>query len=110
MTPAQAEFVAERLYRAVLGRSPDAEGLRNASSEILFGNLEKLTNSLVFSSEARDARLSPEQKLERIYQGLLNRPPGAGAQGYLDRVRQGRTTDVVLTVLDSEEFLRQLPQ
>jgi len=110
MTQAQSQYVAEHLYRAALGRDPDAEGLRNATSEIQFGNLERLTNSLLYSSEGRALRLSPEDRLEQIYQGLLGRPPGAGAQGHLPQLQQGRTADVILTVLSSEEFVRSLPQ
>ncbi|MGB5162562.1 MAG: beta/gamma crystallin-related protein, partial [Thermoanaerobaculia bacterium] len=110
MTQAQSEYVAEHLYRAALGREPDPEGLNNAISEIRFGNLEKLTNSLVFSSEGRALRLSPEERLEQIYQGLLGRPPQAGAQSHLPRLQQGRPDEVILTILNSEEFLRDLPQ
>lgn len=110
ITQAQSEYVAERLYRAALGREPDPEGLNNAISEIRFGNLEKLTNSLVFSSEGRALRLSPEERLEQIYQGLLGRPPRAGAQSHLPRLQQGRPDEVILTILNSEEFLRGLPQ
>jgi len=110
MTQTQSEYVAEHLYRAVLGREPDAEGLRNATSDIRFGNLEKLTNSLLYSSEGRALRLTPEERLEQIYQGLLGRSPGPGAQGHLPSLQQGRTADVVLTILNSEEFLGNLPQ
>ena len=110
MTQAQSQYVAGHLYRAALGREPDAQGLANATSEIRFGNLEKLTNSLVYSSESRALQLSPEQRLEMIYQGLLGRPPRAGAQNHLPQLQQGRTADVILTVLNSEEFVRSLPK
>ncbi|MGB5295044.1 MAG: beta/gamma crystallin-related protein [Thermoanaerobaculia bacterium] len=110
MTQAQSEYVAERLYRAVLGREPDPQGLSNAAAEIRFGNLEKFTNSLVFSSESRALRLSTEERLEQIYQGLLGRSPREGAQSHLPQLQQGRTDYVVLTILNSEEFLRNLPQ
>jgi hypothetical protein len=110
LTQEQSEFLAERLYRGLLGRDPDPEGLRNSTSKILFGNLGKLIDSLVSSSELRDTQLSPEDLLEQLYQGLLNRSPREGAQGYLTGLQQGRTTDVVLTILNSEEFLRQLPE
>jgi hypothetical protein len=102
--------VAEHLYRAALGREPDPQGLSNAASEIRFGNLEKFTNSLVFSSESRALRLSTEERLEQIYQGLLGRSPREGAQSHLPQLQQGRTDYVVLTILNSEEFLRNLPQ
>jgi len=110
MTQEQSEYVAERLYRAVLGREPDPQGLSNAASEIRFGNLEKFTNSLVFSSESRALRLSTEERLEQIYQGLLGRSPREGAQSHIPQLQQGRTDYVVLTILNSEEFLRNLPQ
>ena len=110
MTQAQSQYVAEHLYRAVLGREPDAEGLANATSEIRFGNLEKLTNSLLYSNEGRALRLSPEERLEQIYQGLLGRSPREGAQAHLSRLQQGRSADVILTVLNSEEFVRSLPK
>ena len=110
MTHEQSEYVAERLYRAVLGREPDEGGLRNASSEILFGNLERLVNSLLYSSEGRALRLTPEQRLDQIYRGLLGRSPDAGARSYLPQLQQGRTADVVLDILESEEFIRSLPQ
>jgi hypothetical protein len=110
MTQEQSEYVAEHLYRAALGREPDAEGLSNATSEIRFGNLEKLTNSLLYSSEGRALRLTPEERLEQIYQSLLGRSPGPGAQSHLPLLQQGRAGDVILTILNSEEFLRNLPQ
>jgi len=110
LTQEQSEYLTVHLYRGLLGRDPDPEGLRNSASKILFGNLSKLIDSLISSSEFRDARLSPEDLLEQLYQGLLNRSPREGAQGHLTGLQQGRTTDVVLTILNSEEFLRQLPE
>jgi hypothetical protein len=48
--------------------------------------------------------------LEQIYQSLLGRSPGPGAQSHLPLLQQGRAGDVILTILNSEEFLRNLPQ
>jgi hypothetical protein len=85
-----------------LGREADPEGLRNATSEIQFGNVDRLIQTLAYSNEMRDTRLTYEQLLDRLYQGLLGRAPREGAQGHLARMQQrGGYTAVVNTILNS---------
>jgi hypothetical protein len=111
LTREQSEYLAERLYRAILGREADDEGLQNAASEIQFGNLDRLVQTLTYSNEFGDARLNFEQLLDQLYQGLLGRSPDPAAKAHLARMQQrGGYIEVVKTILNSEEFVRSLPQ
>lgn len=103
----EAERVATRLYRGLLGRDPDSGGLREATVQIQAGRLEKQVASMVSSSEfrARVAELSDAEMLERIYLGLFDRlPDTGGTRTYLGWVERRRYADLALSLTSSAEF------
>ncbi len=112
-TRAQARYVAQRLYRALLARSVDEDSVRAAVDEIQEGRLRAQVDSMLRSPEFRRkaAELSPEALLAQIYDGLLGRPidPG-GTRTYLPKVQRREYTAVVLAIVDSREFRRQVPR
>ncbi|HUP02214.1 MAG TPA: beta/gamma crystallin-related protein, partial [Gemmatimonadota bacterium] len=98
------EVFAERLYRALLGRDSDPEGLRNAANQIRAGKLSDLVSSMTQSQEFRN--LSQQRRaseiLDQIYRGLLDRRADEGARtAYLTRIERGQVADVVLDILAS---------
>lgn len=103
----QAERIAARLYRGILGRDPDAAGLRSAAEDIQRGRLEEVADSMLASEEfeRNRARMQPRDFLESLYRGLLSREPdSAGLRTYLGDMERGRYRDVVRAILESEEF------
>ncbi len=110
-TRAQARFIARALYLAILGREPDPAGWEAATAEIQRGRLAAEVRAMLASSEfrARARRLSPSELLDGYYAGLLGRPPDSeGVRTYLRRVERGRSADVILRMVRSEEFERRL--
>jgi hypothetical protein len=107
----EAEFIADRLYRGLLGRSPDPAGFRAAVAEIQRGRLDSQVRGMLASREFQVTRhrLSDADLLEQLYRGLLDRKPdSAGARDYLPKIRRHQERDVILRILRSDEFLRQL--
>ncbi|HEY5471800.1 MAG TPA: DUF4214 domain-containing protein [Candidatus Limnocylindrales bacterium] len=110
-TRAEAEVVAARLYRAVLGREGDPGGLRSAAAQIERGNLDSQVDSMLQSREFRRRRTEPEarQLLDQFYQGLLGRKPdGTGARAYIPLLRDGQHADVLVALINSAEFRQVL--
>ena len=104
---AQARFIADRLYHAILGREADRTGLAAAAAEIQRGRLDKQVAAMFASSEFRQnrRRLTAADLLTELYRGLLGRDPdSAGVRTYLRDVERGRTTRVVLKIIRSQEF------
>ena len=98
----EAEILANALYRAVLGREADAGGLRGAVDEIQRGNLDSQVDAMVRSQEFRQSitGLSPEQLLDRFYDGILLRQSDlAGDQLYLPNIRRGNYAPVLLALI-----------
>ena len=107
----EAERVATRLYRGLLGRDPDAGGLREATVQVQAGRLDQQVSSMVSSSEfrARVTELSDAEMLERFYLGLLDRLPDTdGIRSYLPWVENDRYIDVALALIGSDEFARRI--
>ncbi len=107
----EAEVIARRLYRALLGREPDPQGFSAAVAEIQRGRLDSQVKGMLASSEFQVLRhrLSDTALLEQIYAGLLDREPDSdGVRDYLPRIRRRRTAEVVLRILRSDEFARLL--
>jgi hypothetical protein len=107
----QAEVIARRLYRAILGRDAEPAGLYGAATEIERGRLETQVAGMFESAEFADKRssLSTEELLESFYRGLLDRRPDSlGWRSFRDDLARGRTTAVVLAILRSEEFEQKL--
>jgi hypothetical protein len=101
------EDTVRRLYRGLLNRDPDPQGLRNAAARIRRGELEPLVVAIVQSSEYRRIRTgrTPTQVLDQIYRALLDRPADSVARrSYLARVDRGEDAAVVLDLLSSDEY------
>lgn len=108
---AQAEIVAASLYRAILGREGDPQGLAGAVAEIQRGRLSTQVEGMARSDEFRRERagLPAARLLEDLYQGLLGRAPDRdGERRYLREVERGGVASVALDILRSEEFERRL--
>lgn len=106
-TRAEAETVAARLYRAILGREGEAAGLSGAAAEIQNGDLQGQIVTMVRSSEFRQRSSSRNstQLLEQFYQGMLGRKPdNAGTSAFSARMEAGQYAAVLLEMADSAEF------
>jgi hypothetical protein len=99
--------VAERLYRALLGREADPDGLRNATSQVAAGRVNDVVNSITRSDEFRNVRQqrSSSEMLDQIYRGLLGRSADTAARtAYQRRIENGDFSGVVADLIASEEF------
>lgn len=106
-TREEATFLAEGLYRAVLGRQADAGGLEGAVGEIQRGNLEAQIRAMLRSEEFNQklARLDMGQLLEQFYRGLLDRgPDSVGIRTFEQDMARRRWTEVLLAIIRSQEF------
>lgn len=107
----EAELLATWLYRAVLGRDPEPQGLQSATAEIERGRLGAQVRSFVASPEFQRRRsgLSASALLESFYQGLLGRAPDTpGVRNYLRQVERGSYDDVLWALLHSDELEERL--
>lgn len=112
-TRQQASAIITRLYRAVLQRNPDEASVRTATAEVERGTIANQIESLVRSAEFQQLRQqqSDLELLTAFYQGLLNRDPdGGGLRQYLGEIGRGRHAQVIMTLVQSEEFERSLPR
>ncbi len=112
-TRRQTEEIVTRLYRAVLQRNPDDASVRNAVAEVQRGNLAGQVESLVRSAEFQQLRQQQTdlELLTAFYQGLFDRDPdGGGLRQYQAEVGRGRHAQVLVTIVQSEEFERRLPR
>jgi hypothetical protein len=108
----QSEFVVDALYQGLLNRAPDAPSVRAATAEVQLGNLDGLVDSMVRSPEFRGSAngVSPEALLDRFYAGLLGRTADtSGVRAHIPLMRARRYGEVVMSLLQSPEFERRLP-
>lgn len=101
------ELIAASLFRAVLGREPDAEWVAAASAEIRRNRLRDQIQGLLGSDEFRQRRDAREANdiLRDFYRGLLGRDPDtSGMRRYLDNIQRGEYEPVIREILDSDEF------
>lgn len=107
----QAELIATRLYRAILGRDPEPAGLQSTTAEILRDRLDNAVAGMYQSSEftTRRSRLAPMEQLEELYLELLGRDlDAAGIRSHLTDMEQRRYIEVALRIARSEEFEQHL--
>lgn len=101
------ELVAASLFRAVLGREPDAQWLANAAEQVRRNETRDQIRSLLASPEFSDRRrsVSAEDLLRSFYRGLLGRDPdAAGIRGYRGEMHDGDYEEVIVDILSSPEF------
>lgn len=109
----EAEILATWLYRGILGREPEPEGLQSATVQIQQGELGPLVRSFVASPEFQRRRsgMSAAAILESFYQGLLGRAPDTGGvRTYLHEVERGAYADVLWAILQSDELEARLDE
>jgi hypothetical protein len=107
VTAADSEAIARRLYKGILGREADPDGLRSNASAIRRGELQNVIDGLLGSDEFRDVEggKSPRQLLDQFYRGLLGRASDpSGAQAFMPRVRNREYAGVVTEMVESQEF------
>ncbi len=107
----EAEFLAGRLYRALLDREADPGGLAETVASIQRGDLSQRILSIVQSPEFdnKTKGRDPNAILERLYRGLFDREPDrSGTAAFLGELRAGRLVPVVLELVNSEEFETKL--
>lgn len=106
-TRADAELIAKRLYKAILGRDADPSGLSVAAAEIQRGSLGAQVQGMLDSNEFQNThgRKASAVLLQQFYRGILNREPDtAGVQAYLGRMDRGQFAPILIEMLNSAEF------
>jgi TorA maturation chaperone TorD len=112
---ASADRIIRRAYQDVLGREPDAAGLRNYRRLILQEGWDEqdVRQALIRSPERRQKRLggmsSPEAQdiVRRAYRSVLEREPDQnGLSHYTSKILAERWTedDVIQALRDSDEY------
>jgi hypothetical protein len=103
-----AEYVVDRLYRALLLREPDREGFYTAVNEVDSGRVAEVVRRLFESPEFASSHRgwSTSRLLDSIYRGLLGRTPDESAvRGYKGRLAdRNERVRVVMEILASREF------
>lgn len=103
----EAEIVARSLYRAILGREPHEAGLNAAIPEIEQGRLESQIRAMVTSQEFFDnfSNVSAAGLLDQFHEGFFGTPADSeDVDRYLEDMQFRRYTDVLLGMIQSEEF------
>ena len=111
---ASADRIIRRAYQDILGREPDAAGLRNYRRLILEDGWDEhdVRQALIRSPERRENRLGTnsaqaEETVRRAYRSVLGREPDAGGLShYTAKIRYERWTeeDVVQALRESDEY------
>jgi TorA maturation chaperone TorD len=111
---ASADRIIRRAYQDILGREPDAAGLRNYRRAILEEGWDEhdVRQALIRSPERRQQRTSTSsaqatEMVRRAYRGILGREPDAGGMShYTAKILLERWTeeDVAQALRDSDEY------
>ncbi|HVR30662.1 MAG TPA: beta/gamma crystallin-related protein [Thermoanaerobaculia bacterium] len=102
-----AEQLAGRLYRAILGRDADPEGLRNAAAQIERGQTDTLVRGMMRSAEYSNLRSqsSAGEILDRMYRGLYGRSADSAARrSYVASIERGEDAQVMLALLSADQY------
>lgn len=108
---ADATEIANRLYKGILGREADPEGLRSNAASIRRGGIQPVAQALLNSDEWADgpAGKNARQILNQFYQGLLGRNPDpAGVSAFMPRMNRAQYISVVMEIVNSPEFQNNL--
>jgi hypothetical protein len=99
-----AESIAQRLYRAILGRDADPQGLRNAAAQIERNQTESLVRGMIGSAEYSSLRAqrSAAELVDQMAQGLLGRPADSTERRtHVMQIERGEDAQVVLELLSA---------
>jgi len=104
----QATAFVQRLYKTILGRSADANGLNHWCQKIQQGmGGTQIAANFLFSNEFKSKQISLKDYIMLLYNAFLGREPdSAGMQYWVNQVRSGTHTagTVVNGFAGSEEF------
>lgn len=104
---AEAQFIAERLYRTALGREGTRAAIAQTAQQLDSGNLQRAINTIVNSQEFRNttARMRSADVLEQFYQGLHGRSPDpTGMSVFIPQLDRRAYAAVLTEMLESPEF------
>jgi len=106
----ESQFVAARIYRALVGREAEPDVMAQAAADIEQGRTRQRVNAIVISSDFRSHTygLAPDQILAQIYQGLLDRDPDASAAGWQRMIAMSKYADVIAGIIATPEFQAKL--
>jgi hypothetical protein len=107
-----ADSIVRHAYREVLGREPDASGLREYRNQIEEHGWDEhdVAAALRKSPEYREKNSISDAEaraiVRRAYQSVLGRDPDPGAEGFVTRVRRDHWTEreVARELRNSEEY------
>jgi len=101
------------MYRGVLGREPEQDGLQIWIKRIREGRTgASVAQGFVFSSEAQRSNISNEQYIDSLYRGLMGREPDSqGRATWLKRLKAGWPRENVFAgFINSAEFTKLCSQ
>ena len=97
-----------RLYVIILGRNPDAEGMRAWYEQLVSQNAAgaQVVSGFLFSIEFNERGCSDEEFLQILYQALFDRSPDtSGYEQWLIQLQAGVSREAVCKgFINSEEF------
>jgi hypothetical protein len=108
----RADKIVRDAYQDVLGRAPDAAGLRTYKDHVLRDDWDErqvrdaLRKSPEYRQKGTMTRAQAEEIVKRAYQEVLGRDPDAGSRGYIDRILRDHWTqeDVARELRKSPEY------
>jgi hypothetical protein len=106
----ESQFIAQRVYRALVGREAEPAVLADVAADIERGRLRQRVNSIVVSAEFRSHiyGMGPDRILAEIYQGLFEREPDASAANWQRLIAIAKYADVISGLIATPEFKARL--
>jgi hypothetical protein len=106
----EPQFIAARVYRALIGRDADPPVLAEVAADIERGRLRQRVNTIVISSEFRSHiyGLPASEILAQIYQGLFDHEPDASAANWQRLIALAKYADVIAGLIATPEFKAKL--
>lgn len=94
------------VYKAFLGAEADKDAIQSSALFLSTSTAADVAYDIIFSSEARDKKLSDEAFVKTLYEGLLGEKPGtAEAKSYVDMLAGGESRQKVFSlVVNSDAF------
>ncbi len=89
-----SSLFVEKVYRNVLGREPDSEGLKYWQSVLQKNSAAFVAHTLFESKEFKNLNLDNKSYVAALYETILQREPDSGGieywAGYLNKIPNGR--------------------
>jgi len=106
----ESQFIAQRVYRALVGREAEPAVLADVAADIERGRLRQRVNAIVVSAEFRSHiyGMTPDRIFADIYQGLFEREPDASAANWQRLIALAKYADVISGLIATPEFKARL--